>query len=270
MVTDFIFDGKRLSDFDCTVVLFNDSKTGEIETDSKFSFNHISLMRGKRQPFIASVYEDPLKMELYIAKNACILEGDLKTSNLIISPTDMAQIKRWLVRPTPHKLSVVGNGYDSVYWMGSFTLEEYVFGDGRIGAHLTFECDAPYGYKNTVEFSGSLSSHESFTFNCTSDEIGWIYPTLKITLGAEGDLELKNSSDDRITKVKNCYADEVLTFTPNQQIFSSFAAHKVTNDFNFVFYRVNNAIDSVINTIQSNLPISYELEYSPVAKVVVV
>lgn len=271
MVTDFIFDGKRLSDFDCTVVLFNDSKTGEIETDSKFSFNHISLMRGKRQPFITSVYEDPLKMELYIAKNACILEGDLNTSNLIIPPTDMAQLKRWLVRPTPHKLSVIGGGCDNVYWVGSFTLEEYVFGDGRIGAHLTFECDAQFGYYQDVTFSTDLDGGDTYTFNCTSDEIGWLYPnTFEITVKQDGNLEITNTSDGRITKIDNCINGEVIKFDKNLQVLTSASEHKIMNDFNYTYYRINNSLDSVENSIKTNLPISFTMTYSPIAKVVIV
>lgn len=271
MVTDFIYDGKRLSDFGCTIVLFEDEKKGEIETDSKYSFNHISLMRGKRQPFITSVYEDPLKMEIYIAKDACVIEGDLKTSDLIISPTEMTRIKRWLVRPTAHKLSVIGGGCDNVYWMGSFELEEYIFGDGRIGAHLTFECDAPFGYYQDVTFTSDLEGDGEYDFNCTSDEIGWLYPnTFEITVKQNGNLEITNTSDNRIVKINNCVNGEVIRFDKNLQISTSATDHKIMNDFNFTYYRINNSLDNVGNSIKTNLPISFSMTYSPIAKVVIV
>lgn len=271
MVTDFIYDGKRLSAFGCTIVLFEDEKKGEIETDSKYSFNHISLMRGKRQPFITSVYEDPLKMEIYIAKDACVIEGDLKTSDLIISPTEMTRIKRWLVRPTAHKLSVIGGGCDNVYWMGSFELEEYIFGDGRIGAHLTFECDAPFGYYQDVTFTGDIEANGSFVFNCSSDEIGWLYPnTFEITVNQDGDLEITNQYDDRVTKINNCTTGEIIRFDKILQVSSSVVEHKIANDFNYTFYRINNSLDSVENSIETNLSISFTMTYSPIAKVVIV
>ena len=72
MVTDFIYDGFRLSDFGYVVVSFDGSKGGEIDTDSQLSFNHAPMMSGKRQPYITSVYEDPLKMEIQISKNICM------------------------------------------------------------------------------------------------------------------------------------------------------------------------------------------------------
>lgn len=271
MITDFIYDGRRLSDYGCTVVLFDDSRTGKIDTDSQYSFNHISLMRGKRQPFITSVYEDPLKMEFYIAKNACTLEGNLKTSELIISPLNMATIKRWLVRPTPHKLSVVGDGYDSYYWNGSFNLEEYVFGDGRVGAHLTFECDAPFGYHQDVTFTDELEADGIYTFDCVSDEIGWLYPnSFEIKIKQDGNLEIENLSDGRKTKINNCLTGEVIKFDKNLQITSSDLSHKIANDFNYTYYRINNGLGSVENTIKTNLPISFKMTYSPIAKVVIV
>lgn len=270
MVTDFIYDGFRLSDFGYVIVSFDGSKGGEIDTDSQLSFNHAPMMSGKRQPYITSVYEDPLKMEIQISKNICI-NGvqDVSKSSYTITLDDMAFLKRWLTRPHPHKLSVVGDEYIGIYWMGSFNVSEYIFGDGRIGATLEFECDAPFGYKEDVILRGDLSANESFEYTCSSDEIGWIYPNLTITIKEDGDLQI-NNSDNRITVINNCQANEVITIDKNLQIASTLDSHKIADDFNYVFYRVNNSFNSVVNTLTSNLPISYEIRYSPYAKVVIV
>lgn len=270
MVTDFTYDGLTLSNLGYTIASFDGARDGEIETDSKFAFEHIPMMRGKRQSFLTSTYEDPLVMEFYIAKNICNAENQ-GASMFNISLSDMAYLKRWLVRPTPHRLQVIGDtSYSNIYWNGSFNLEEYVFGDGRIGAALTFECDAPFGYYSEVSYSGDLAANGSYEYNCVSDEIGWLYPTLTITLKEDGDLELTNSSDGRVTRVNNCLEDETITFTPNLQISSSFASHKVANDFNYKFYRINNQMHSIVNSIESNLAISYEITYDPICKAVIV
>lgn len=267
MVTDFIYDGLRLSDFGYTVVSFDGSRGGEVDTDSQLSYNHVSMMSGKRQPYITSTYDDPLKMEIQIGKNVCT--ADKSESMFNISVEDMEFLKRWLVRPHPHKLSVVGDDYLGFYWMGSFNVTEHVFGDGRIGATLEFECDAPFGYKDDVVVYGDLNADETFRYNCLSDEIGWIYPDITITVKEDGDLQIKNS-DGRVTEIKNCRANEVITIDKNLQISSSSASHKIADDFNYVFYRVNNSFNSVVNTLNTNLAISYEIRYSPYAKVVIV
>ncbi len=269
MVTDFEFDGLNLSSFGYAIVSFDTVKSDEINTDSKFTFNHISAINGKQQRFITSVYEDPLEMEFYIARNICDTESGLKEENYNISVGDMATLKRWLVRPTPKRLKVNDYEYNGIFWNGSFNVEEYVFSGGRIGAKLTFECDAPFGYKEDTVFKGALEADESYSFNCVSDEIGWIYPTLVITVLQDGDLEIKNSSDNRVTSVLNCITNEVITFTDTLQVSSS-AEHRVADDFNYVFYRINNAFDCIENTIESNLPIQFTIKYNPYAKAVAV
>ena len=270
MVTDFIYDGLRLSNFGYMIVSFDGSKNGEIDTDSQLSYNHAPMMSGKRQPYITSIYEDPLKMEIQIGKSFCLdCDKNVETSSSIITSDDMAFLKRWLSRPHPHKLSLIGDEYNGIYWMGSFNVTEYIFGDGRIGATLTFECDAPFGYKEDVIFSGDLNANGTFEYNCTSDEIGWVYPNLTITIREDGDLQISNS-DNRTMEIKNCKANEMITIDKNLQISSTFESHRIADDFNYVYYRVNNSFNSVVNTLTSNLAISYEIAYSPYSKVVIV
>lgn len=270
MVTDFIYDGLRLSDLGYMIVSFEGSKSGEVDTDSQISYNHAPMMSGKRQPYITSIYEDPLKMEIQIGKNLCV-DGKESTSKSAYTITldDMAFLKRWLVRPHPHKLNITGDEYNGIYWMGSFNVSEYVFGDGRVGATLEFECDAPFGYKEDVVFSGDLDTNGTFEYNCTSDEIGWIYPNLTITVKEDGDLNIKNT-DNREIIIKNCKANEVITIDKNLQISSTFETHKIADDFNYTYYRINNSFNSTANSLTSNLAISYEIRYSPIAKAVIV
>ena len=271
MVTDFEYDGIMLSQVGYALVNFDGIKDGEIDTDSHISFNHISMMRGKYQPFSSSVYEDILEMEFYIGKDMCQLENTKDGFNYNISVSEMSFLKRWLSRPTPHILRVIGDdNYNGIFWRGSFLVEEYTLGDGRIGAHLTFECDAPFGYMDTVIMRDSLDSNSSYSYNCTSDEIGYIYPNLTIRLNESGNLELRNLHDGRTTVFKNCEAGEVITITDKMQIRSSISSHKILNDFNFEFYRINNSFNDVENTLTSNLAIDFILEYTPYAKAVIV
>ena len=269
MVTDFIYDSLKLSDFGYAIVSFNGGITEEINTDSQFSYNHVSMMRGKRQPYITAIYEDPLEMEMYICKNICE-SNNMNAQTYNISVTDMAFLKQWLVRPTPHKLSVIGSEYNNIYWNGSFKLEEYVLGDGRVGAHLTFECDAPFGYKNDVTVQSTLEANATFSFDSLSDEIGWIYPDLEIVVLEDGDLEITNSMDGNTMVINNCTANEKITIDKNLQISSSDNSHKILDDFNFNFYRVTNKFLSNVNTVTSNLPINIKITYTPYAKVVIV
>lgn len=271
MVTDFEYDGVLLSEVGYALMAFDGVKDGELDTDSQITFNHMSMMRGKYQPFSSYIYDDVLKMEFYIGKDMCRYGTSVKSTDYNISVSEMAFLKRWLSRPTPHVLRAIGDdSYTGVFWRGSFIVEEYTLGDGRIGAHLTFECDAPFGYMDTIVVNGEVGANEEFVYNCTSDEVGYIYPKLNITLKEDGDLRFGNGHDERETVIKNCVAGEVITITENLQISSSVSAHKIMNDFNFVFYRVSSTFRNVENSIKANLPIEFTIEYNPYAKVVIV
>lgn len=47
----------------------------------------------------------------------------------------------------------------------------------------------------------------------TSDDEGYIYPDITITLKAAGDLKITNGFDNRTTVVRGCSSGETLTFT---------------------------------------------------------
>ena len=271
MVTDFEYDGVLLSEVGYAIVAFDGVKGGAVDTDSQITFNHMPTMQGKRHPFSSYIYDDVLKMELYIGKDMCRFDTAKEKYDYDISVSEMSFLKRWLSRPTPHILRAIGDdSYTGVFWRGSFIVEEYVLGDGRIGAHLTFECDAPFGYMDSVVVRGSIDPNDEFEYNCTSDEVGYIYPKLTILLKEDGDLKLSNSHDGRETIIKNCVSGEAITIDKNLQVFSSISSHKIMNDFNFVFYRVCNTFRNVKNSIKSNLSIEFIIEYNPYAKVVMI
>lgn len=270
MVTDFIYDNIRLSDLGYAVMSIDGAINNKIDTDSQLSINHISMMGGKRQPYASAIYDEPLKMEFYIGKNNCIQTSSPVEHAYCISVSEMAFLKRWLVRATPQKLVIPADEYNGIYWKGSFNLEEYVLGDERIGAYLTFECDAPFGYFEDTILAGTASANSEFSFNSISDEIGWIYPDFNIVVLEDGDLEITNAADGRTTAINNCVANEVIAIDRNLQISSSVASHNILDDFNYTFYRVVTDFMNVENTIESNLSIRFTLTYRPYAKVVIV
>ena len=113
MVTDFEFDGIELSALGYAIVSFDGVKSGEVDSDSQLSYSHISAFNGKQLRFGQSTYEDPLKMEFYIAKNVCLFNNQLTAENYSISVSEMSFLKRWLNTPVAKKLKV--NDTDN-YW----------------------------------------------------------------------------------------------------------------------------------------------------------
>ena len=118
--------------------------------------------------------------------------------------------------------------------------------------------------KVTLQFPNSSTVKKYIDI---SDEIGYIYPNLKITINQSGDLILENKSQNCKTIIKNCVSGEVITIDGEAHIISSNkVAHKIYNDFNYSFFKIGNNYDDRMNHITASLPCTVEISYVPIVK----
>ena len=103
-------------------------------------------------------------------------------------------------------------------------------------------------------------------FYSISDDEGFIYPKTKITIKQDGDLKISNICVQRDTIIKNCKAGEVIEMD-YPVIKSSLESHKIQNDFNWNFFRIENKFKDKRNLIQISIPCEIEMVYSPIAKI---
>lgn len=262
---DFIYDGISLSSkgFQIAMVGSDDGTLSEASApDSQRTFNSVSMMGGAFRPFTYAVYDNALVFSFSVCNDFCQSDEDYYVSEI-----RMRDLKRWLNRPSCHRLDFVDPELMDYHFNGSFNVTDIRINGRAVGASLTFTADAPFGYQNDYYDEGHLDAGGSFTVRDVSDEIGFIYPNMVITVGSAGDLTLTNSIDSRETVVKNCTEGEVLTFTREQQISSSNSDHELGKDFNYKFLRISNTFSERDNEITSSLPIDYEITYAPIAKV---
>lgn len=259
---DFTFRGETLESHGYMICEFNSKASADtVTTDSQKSFTSISMFSGKRRPILFYTYNDSLKIKISI----CKLED---SDNMMISPAEAVTIKRWLGSPVSQELRLGDPKYNGYHWVGVFNIEEVHNARGCIGFDLTFNSVAPFGYKDVVELSGSVSSNGSITIEDTSDEEGYIYPDMKIVLKSAGTLTITNSYDNRQTVIKGCANGETLTISNLLQISSSNANHVLGNDFNYRFVRISNDYENNVNKLTFSLPCTYTISYKPIAKVV--
>lgn len=263
---DFIYDGISLSSLGYTICEFDHSSSvRNAAADSARTFHNTSLFQGKYMPFTAVTYDDRLEMTFQIMKYDC-RHPDQRT----ISLEEARFLKRWLCRDAPHKLKMIHEGYDSIYFEGSFNLEEIFYGSQRAGMELTFISNRPFArHEPLLCHSELLTPSDVLHIIDTSDEIGHSYPDLTVTCLTDGDLVLRNSFDNRETAVKNCRKGECLHFEENLIFSTSLDSHAVQDDFNYQWLRLSNSFHSRTNDISSSLPCSIRLSYSPIVKAVI-
>lgn len=267
---DFEYDGIYLSDFNFIICRF-DYSTGSVAADagSKLTFEKVSRHNGSKYSRVSSKYSECIKTTFDICKDDNIFDFDERE----ISDDEYRDLMRWLNRKEFHRFQVLYDNEEDrlrepCFFDASFNIEKITISEKLYGLRLTMETDRPFGYgiekRFNLEFASSSDVHK---IRDTSDEIGYIYPDMTITCGADGNLSIHNDYDDCTMYVKNCSAGETITIKGAEQIIStSFADHKISEDFNYSFLKIGNTFEGTDNNISASLPCTVVISYTPIIK----
>lgn len=159
---------------------------------------------------------------------------------------------------------------ETKYYNASFNVQKIYVGKNLIGISLTMETDSPVGYGQTQTYRYTVTDQkQEFLLSDVSDEIGCIYPDLKIVIDRPGDLTISNTTFNTTTTIKNCNVDETITMNGDTLIIQTDSnEHKRTlpKDFNGEFLKIGNTINNRQNRITFSLPCKVELSYTPKIK----
>lgn len=262
---DFLFDKEHLSDYDMMLCKFDKSSSETVSMGSNITFNTVKPAMSDTNFLSSTSYEETISATFQICKNGC------RTNCIEISSEEISMITRWLCRKEYCKLKLFQDGYEDIYFVGSFNNPQLIKIGGKIsGLEITFVSNAPYGYLDTVMLNFKTSTTSPFVINNFSHEIGNLYPSVFTCKCLEdGDLTIKNSLDTKDIVVNNCIKDEVITLDGIHKIISSnVVAHEsIYNDFNYNFFRLVNTYYDFNNKITTSIPCEIHIEYNPIRKV---
>jgi len=265
LVTDFEYDGLLLSDFGCIMCSFDSTGLQTVTNGSNITFNTSPVLKGTKHVLTDTKYDECLTVPPFqICKDFCLCETQEDTYFTI---EEQANLMRWLNRKEFLKFKLVKEGYENIYFEGSFNVSKIMWGDNCIGMELSLTTNRPFGLYEVVKktFRATAANHMEI-FKDISDEIGYIYPDVEITCTTAGDLVIHNTIENRDTVIKNCTAGEVITMK-YPVISSSVSSHKIQNDFNYNFFRIANTYREKGNKITFSLPCTMKISYNPVRKV---
>lgn len=265
LAKNFEYDGEFLNDRGfviCRTDAPSDFET--IKSDSQMTFDTTSLTNGKSMELISSVYEDRIELSFCICKYSC--------KNPDPSPITLEEsrnIKRWLNRPTFHKFKLIQPEWSNIYMEGSFNVQNIEIMGKVYMLELTFISNRPFALHEPITYKFSTTAqNKQFSFFDMSDEIGYIYPNIKIKCLQSGNLEILNSAEDRRTVINNCAVGEIITFSPELLMETTKPDHLIQNDFNYQFFRISNSYRSRKNILTFSIPVEVEITYSPYIKAV--
>ena len=260
-VFDFEYDGLYLSDFGFLICSF-DTKGIQTLSGSKITFNTVSINNGEKYELINSEYTDCLGATFQICKRTC--DG----SNSEITLDEFRDLSSWLNRKKYYKFRFIDNKeYEEIYFEASFNISK-IESDGKlVGLELEMFTNRPYALHEPISILfNNTSTNGTKTIINDSDEEGYIYPSMKITVNQSGNLIIKNDFENRTMSVLNCIQGEIITI--NYPIIqSSLPTHKIQNDFNWNFFRLCSTLNDKKNNLTISIPCTIEMFYSPVVKI---
>ena len=264
---DFIFDGVALSDLG--YVIAYDGLVSENAVVSGMTYNTIKPALYDVSRKVGHVYDANLTTTFNIIKNPCVYKDTFNLSN-----DDISELTKWLVRKQYKWFRFVDDNdtTDEVWFKVQNTVEKIREGEHIIGLAITVNANAPYGFTRPIKDSWTAELNVSHNIVVHSDEEGYIYPDITITvLSDNNSLNLWNKSDveSRHSIIKNVVAGEVITMRGEgvQQITSSVASHDLSSDFNYNFFRLCNQFGKYNNQIYTNVPCDITLSYRGIRKV---
>lgn len=260
-VYDFEYDGKLLSDMGMIICKFDSSGVDTIQNGAELTFNTVSTRNGARHELTSVEYEECLTATFQICKHPCI-PGDDE-----ISLEQVRDIMRWLNRKGFHKFVLIHDEYIDTYFEASFNVSRVEIGGVIVGFELEMFTNSPFAFQEPVKVSiKNIVDNGNKVLVSKSDEEGYIYPEMEITIDKDGDFEIYNELEDRTMLIKNCKQGEVIKLN-YPVIETSLASHKIQNDFNWRFFRIARKYREDANRLTISLPCTIKMVYSPVIKI---
>lgn len=263
---DFEYDGQYLSDYGFIICDFNKASGFEtVNAGSKIIFNTVARGRGRVHSLAGTEYGECVSAKFSICKNPC-LYNDLRITN-----DEYRDIMRWLNRNEFLKFRLLNDDDDdreTCYYEGSFNVEKVTMDSALYGMIVTMTTNKPFGYGQELAVSWNITdTSKRYTLSDMSDEVGYTYPSMTITICQDGDFSIHNDIENCTMIIKNCKDGEVITVDGDAHIVrSSIDSHELYDDFNFEFFRIGNTINNRNNKITVSLQCKLEIRYSPIIK----
>lgn len=270
-ITDFEYANKRLSDFGCMVCHLNtDASLKEADIGCDITFNTVKNNHSSIHSVTSSIYENVYTTTFDIMKITC----NQDVEDIYLTPQEARAIIKWLNRREYNKFKLINsyNNVSDICYYGSFNVKQVMMGEKILGLSLTFTSNAPYGFgeTNTLRFIvlDNKEENKTFTICGDSDELGIIYPSVKIKCFYDGDIKITNTTTENYVYVANCMANETIVIDGEHKVITSDNENHVTlpNDFNYEYFDI--FIDDLTNenVYEVSAPCEITVSYSPIRK----
>lgn len=181
--TDFLFDGKRASDFGLMICSFS----GEIEAASGGEIEYNVSKTPGRDKF--TFYGAQLNS--VIEWNFSICKDPRNNGNPYFSRYEESGIMKWLLKTDGYKpLQFKQPGYEDIFYNVYFKLTPHQIGGQTAGFDLTATSDCAYGFTDVITRKAVINASTPLELHIHSDINTYILP--HVTLNQSGNFFIRN------------------------------------------------------------------------------
>lgn len=268
--TNFEYDGLKASDYGVMICRFDSASPETVSSGADIYFDTVRPSGSNKFKMYGSKYTESYSSTFQICKNPDT------GKDLYFNPNEISALQRWLCKKDNyHQFHPIQDDLKDIYWNATFSCKQININGKIAGLELTLYTDSPYAYVRQAPIFYSVLPGESFSLYDTSDEVGWIYPTVTITCKGNGNIDLQNNLDNKILRLTNLSKGETIILnSENKLITSSFNRSDLQNNFNFYYPRIFNKIingidvrENIFTLSATSIPCDITFEYSPTIKI---
>ena len=270
-LSDFIYRDERLSDHGCMIAYVVTSISDNVSAGSEITYDTIVNTQTHKFITLNSKYETPIETTFDIIKHDCTNRYDEE-----FTYEELSWFLRWLNSKTDEKFQPIysDSACENIYYYGKFTSIKYIsIGAKIVGLTVKFRSNSPFGYVFQDYNTEINNTNDVFSLYLQSDEEGALYPN-KVEIKCKGNGNLKiyhseeNVFDAKVTEIKNCSNNEIITLDCENKIITSSLFHPTLfNDFNYNWLSLYNDWNTNKNIFTVTLPCEIKIEYENIRKV---
>lgn len=273
-ITDFTFNGIKLSDMGYAVCTFDKSTSGDISNGSELEFTTVPAYDGSYHMLARSSYPECIKATFSICKNFCVANYDP-----IMTVAEISRLSSWLGSKRFNELRVNAPGYEDIFFEGSFSsITRVELGGDTVGLKLEFISNRPFALKDPITETFTLDPDSPpEEIRVYTDVLGIINPKVQI-VNTSGEILngltiavfINDGEEDEdtisITRLSSLAIDEHISM--DYPIISS-NEPDIVNRFNYDFIKLskNNIENYESNFITANRACEVTLTYNPAVNI---
>jgi len=253
--TDFLFNGRRASDFGLMICSFN----GEPETVTGGELEYNTAKSPQTDRFTFYGYQ----LNSVLAWNFSICKNPDQNTNLYFNQYEESRILKWLIRTDGYNYIQFNQpGYEDIFYKVCINAVPHQISGRTAGFDLTVTSDCAYGFSDIIRRAGGINASTPLKLHIQSDINTYILPELNLKSQGNDGFFIHNFKDEQLQlpilskPIEFYHASKEITMDSDTEIITGLSN---PNDFNWQFLRLTDGMNFITTDSVSNIEI--EIRY---------